>query len=129
MGEKIVAEAKAPQDVQAPEADETAGPPPGLKEMLGLDLGPLDAAARKQFAIGEGAKGVVITEVTPGSDAERQGLITGLVISEVNQRKVASVDEVTSMVDAAKEAGRPAVLFKVTDPTGSSRFIAVKLAG
>jgi serine protease Do len=30
-------------------------------------------------------------------------------------------------VDAAKEAGRPAVLFKVTDPAGTSRFVAVKL--
>jgi len=32
-------------------------------------------------------------------------------------------------VNAAKEAGRPAVLFKVTDATGSNRFIAVRLAG
>ena len=30
-------------------------------------------------------------------------------------------------VDAAKEAGRPAVLFKVTDSAGTSRFVAVKL--
>jgi serine protease Do len=30
-------------------------------------------------------------------------------------------------VNAAKEAGRPAVLFKIIDPTGSSRFVAVKL--
>jgi serine protease Do len=129
VGEKTVAAANPPAVVPERDADEPSGPLPGLKEMLGIDLGPLDAAARKQFAVRDGAKGVVITLVTPGSDAERQGLISGLVISEVNQRKVASVDEVTSMVDAAKEAGRPAVLFKVTDPTGSTRFIAVKLAG
>ena len=28
---------------------------------------------------------------------------------------------------SAKEAGRPAVLFKVTDPAGTSRFVAIKL--
>ena len=42
----------------------------------------------------------------------------GLLITEVNQKLVGTVDEVTELVSAAKEAGRPAVLFKVTDPTG-----------
>ena len=69
-----------------------------------------------------------------GDDRDRRaptrsgkGLLTGLVISEVNQQKVTTVAEVTEKVSAAKEAGRPAVLFKVTDPAGASRFIAVKL--
>ena len=69
----------------------------------------------------------VITEVVEGSDAARQGLLSGLVISEVNQQPVTTVAELTERVDAAKEAGRPAVLFKVTDPAGTSRFVAVKL--
>jgi serine protease Do len=34
---------------------------------------------------------------------------------------------VTGIVSAAKEAGRPAVLFKVIDPAGASRFIAVRI--
>jgi serine protease Do len=127
VGEQIVA-AQQPQAAPQPEdTDEPVGPPPGLKDMLGVDIGPLDEAARKTYAIGETVKGVLITEVAKGSDAERQGLLVGLVVSEVNQQKVTTVAEVTDKVGAAKEAGRPAVLFKVTDPTGASRFVAVKL--
>jgi serine protease Do len=129
-GEQVIAAAEQPKNTTpGPDLDEPVGPPPGLKEMLGLDLGPVDAGARKTYALSADAKGLVITEVVKGSDAEKQGLIAGLVISEVNQQKVDTVADVTEKVNAAKEAGRPAVLFKVTDPTGSHRFIAVRLAG
>ena len=127
-GEKIIAAAQpAPVDLPDPTGEAPSGVAPGLKELLGLDVGPIDQKAREAFAIGKDAEGLVITDVTAGSDAERQGLLSGLVISEVNQQKVTTVAELTEKVDAAKEAGRPAVLFKVTDPAGTSRFVAVKL--
>jgi serine protease Do len=127
-GEKIIAAAQPPQvDLPDPTGEAPSGVAPGLKELLGLDVGPIDQKARDAFAIGAEAEGLVITDVVDGSDAERQGLLSGLVISEVNQQKVTTVAELTEKVDAAKEAGRPAVLFKVTDPAGSSRFVAVKL--
>ena len=72
-------------------------------------------SARKTFTIAGIDKGVVITDVTKGSDAEHKGLLKGLVITEVNQQKVETVADVTEKVNAAKEAGRPAVLFKVID--------------
>jgi serine protease Do len=130
QGEQIIAAAQEPvPTAPGADAEEPVGPPPGLKEMLGIDLGPIDAAARKTYSLVGEPKGVVITEVVPGSDADRQGLVTGLVISEVNQQKISTVADVTEKVNAAKEAGRPAVLFKVTDATGGNRFIAVKLTG
>ncbi len=129
VGEQIIAAAKPPAAAPAGnDSDEPVGPPPGLKEMLGLELGPIDEQARKTYSLAADAKGVVITDVARGSDAEQQGLVSGLVISEVNQQKVETVADVTEKVNAAKEAGRPAVLFKVTDPTGANRFIAVKFA-
>ena len=127
-GEKIIAAARQPEVATPdPSAEPPAGVAPGLKEMLGLDVGPIDQQARDAFAIGRDVEGLVITEVVEGSDAARQGLLSGLVISEVNQQPVTTVAELTERVDAAKEAGRPAVLFKVTDPAGTSRFVAVKL--
>ncbi|RYE10903.1 MAG: Do family serine endopeptidase [Hyphomicrobiales bacterium] len=126
VGEQIVAAAQTPE-VVPPAAEDAPAGPVALKEMLGLDVGPIDDAAREAFQIAETQTGVVITEVTEGTDASRQGLLSGLVISEVNQQKVTSVAELTEKVDAAKEAGRPAVLFKVTDPAGTSRFVAIKL--
>lgn len=127
LGEQIVAAAREAQNPPpAPAADEDG--PPGLKDMLGLDVGPLDDETREAYDIGDEAEGVVITEVEEGSDAARQGLLTGLVISEVNQQPIASVADLHERVEAARGAGRPAVLFKVTDPAGTSRFVAVKLA-
>ncbi|MEO7222695.1 MAG: Do family serine endopeptidase [Devosia sp.] len=127
-GEQIIAAAQQPDvALPDPQGEAPAGVTPGLKELLGLDVGPIDKQARDAFAIGETAEGLVILDVIEGSDAERQGLLSGLVISEVNQQRVTTVAELTEKVDAAKEAGRPAVLFKVTDPAGTSRFVAIKL--
>jgi serine protease Do len=102
-------------------------PAPDFDDLVGFEIAPLDNANRDEFAIAEGVEGVVVTTVTDGSDAYEKGFLPGLVIIEVNQKKVQTVDEVSRLVSEAKEAGRPAVLFKITDPTGASRFIAVKL--
>ncbi|MEQ1901381.1 MAG: Do family serine endopeptidase [Devosia sp.] len=110
-----------------PDPELPSGPPPSLSDLVGLDVGPIDDASRKNFGIRAETRGLLITSVKPGSDAERQGLIEGLVISEVNQQETSTVAEFREKVDAAKEAGRPTVLFKVTDPTGQSRFIPVQI--
>jgi serine protease Do len=107
--------------------DEPVGPAPGVKELMGFDIAPLDDQSRKEYAIDQSVKGVIVTSVAPGSDADDKGFLPGLVINEVNQKKVATVADVSGIVSSAKEAGRPAVLFKVTDPTGASRFIAVRM--
>jgi serine protease Do len=126
-GPQQTAAATSEPSTPGPDVDEPVGPPPGLKDMLGIDLGPIDDAARGTYDLGTGIGGIVITEVTKGSDAEKQGLVAGLVVSEVNQQKVETVADVTEKVNAAKEAGRPAVLLKVTDGAGNSRFVAVRL--
>jgi serine protease Do len=125
VGEQLVA--KATQGEQPEESDEAVGPEPGLSDLVGIDVAPLDDLARSQFALGEQVNGVVVTAVKDGSDALEKGMLPGQVIVEVNQRQVGTVGDVTELVGAAKEAGRPAVLFKVMDATGGSRFIAVRL--
>lgn len=115
----------------APEAPSVVDEPaalPGLDELVGFEIAPLDEKSRTDFAIADTVKGVVVTTVTDGSDAYTKGFLPGLVIVEVNQKKVETVEEVTGLIGDAKEAGRPAVLFKVSDPTGASRFIAIKLS-
>lgn len=110
-----------------PDSADTTTPGPALADLVGIDVAPLDDAARKRYAIAARHKGVVITSVAPGSDASAKGLAPGYMIDEVNQQKVATVADVTGLVGSAREAGRPAVLFRVTDPEGNSRFIAVRL--
>ena len=134
VGEQMIADAeKQVEEQQAPPAapegtdEEPIGPPPGLPELVGLDLAPIDDARRTEFGIDADQAGVVVTTVTAGSDAADKGFSPGQVIVEVNQKPVTSVDEVTSAVNTAKDEGRPAVLFKVADATGAERFVAVRL--
>lgn len=117
-------------DGQVPTPEPEQGPvvaTPDLHLLVGFDVAPLDPETRAEYAISTDIEGVVVTAVDDGSDAYEKGFLPGLVIVEVNQRKITSVEEVNALVGDAKEAGRPAVLFKVTDPAGSSRFIAVRL--
>ena len=130
LGEKLIANnsTEVPDPISPPVEETTEVPAPqGLRDLVGFDVAPLDEAKRSQFGLAPEADGVVVTEVAGGSDADRKGVIPGLVVTEVNQKQVATVDELSSLVDEAREAGRPAVLFKVTDPAGTSRFIAVRL--
>jgi serine protease Do len=126
-GERVAALDPAIEVPDPTDAGDPPGPPPGIDELMGFDIAPLDAAKRTEFAVPDEVDGVIVTTVNPGTDADRKGFLAGLVINEVNQQKIATVADVTDIVSAAKEAGRPAVLFKVTDPAGASRFIAVKI--
>ena len=127
IGEQMIADAAAGAQQIPGEVDEPVTAAPDLSALVGFEIAPLDETSRAEFSIAENVDGVVVTSVDDGSDAYEKGILPGLVIVEVNQRKIVSVEEVNDMVAAAREAGRPAVLFKVTDPTGASRFIAVRL--
>jgi len=133
VGEQMIADAQREIEEQqapaAPEgtAEEPIGPPPGLPELVGFDLAPMDDARRTEFGIDADLAGLVVTTVTPGSDAADKGFSPGQVIVEVNQKPVTAIEEVTAAVNKAKDEGRPAVLFKVADTTGQQRFVAVRL--
>jgi len=109
------------------DAAETAGPLAGLKDLVGFDLEPLSNEKREEFGITAEIDGILVTEVVGGSDAQEKGFTPGVLVSEVNQKQVETVLDVTTLVGEAKEAGRPAVLFKIFDPAEGSRFVAVKL--
>ncbi|RUT35146.1 Do family serine endopeptidase [Arsenicitalea aurantiaca] len=128
LGEQIIAAARDEGVFPTPDApDAPIGPAPGLPELMGFEIAPLDETARDTYAIAPDLQGVVITGVEEGSDAFDKGFLAGMVILEVNQHEVGTVADVTGHVGDAREAGRPAVLFKVADPLGTSRFVAVRL--
>lgn len=132
LGEQLIANNKAtatPPVASAPEEPvaEVDAPPLGLPDLVGFDVAVLDEAKRAEFGIAPEENGIVVTAVKSGSDADQKGFIPGLLVTEVNQKEIGTVDELSELVGQAKEAGRPAVLFKVIDPTGTSRFIAVRL--
>lgn len=98
-----------------------------LADILGLEIVELTEESRDEFGIGRDLQGVLISKVNGGSDAQGKGIAAGMIIEEVNQSIVSGVDEIAALVGAAREAGRPAVLFKLADTRGSRRFVAVRL--
>ena len=96
--------------------------------MLGMMLAPLDDAQRQKFGIdAKVAKGMVVTEVPVQSPAGRKGVKAGDVIVEAAQEAVSSAADVDKAIEKVRKAGRRAVLFRIEDPKGQMRFVAVPL--
>ena len=120
---------EAPMAVAAvpPSAPPPFQPQGEQRGLPGLQVGDLDAETRDRFGFGQGVSGPIITAVAAGSDAQDKGLSAGLVISEVNQNAVATAEDVEKSVAEARAAGRLAVLLRVLDPAGASRYVAVRI--
>jgi len=119
-GEKAaVASAEAPADDGASKS--------ATLTALGLELAPIDDAARKSFKLKDSVKGAVIASVAPGSTAGDKGLKPGEVIEEVNQQAVATPSDVSKAIAALKTAGKKSALLLVANGTGDVRFVALSL--
>jgi serine protease Do len=94
---------------------------------LGLQLAPIDDAARKSFKLKDSVKGAVIASVAPGSAASDKGLLPGEVIEEVNQQAVETPSDVAKAIAALKTAGKKSALLLVANATGDVRFVALSL--
>ena len=71
---------------------------PSRFDKLGIEVETLTAEVAEQLGV-QGDKGVVITQVQPGSLAEGAGLETGMVISEVNRKPLKTADDFKKALD------------------------------
>ncbi len=95
---------------------------------VGLTISGLGDMERKAYEIPEDAKGVVVTNIADGSEAQEKGLVPGDVIVEINQLAVTDPTEAKSMIDDAAKAGKPSILLLVDNQgKGDVRFVALKL--
>ena len=90
---------------------------------LGLRLRTLTTEAAQKYGY-EGETGVLISQVRRGSQAGRAGLRPGDLILKVGYKKVASIDDYQSVVDAL-ESGE-AVLFEVRRGP-STNFVPLRI--
>jgi serine protease Do len=89
--------------------------------MDGVQVDALTPEVAEQLGLPRGARGVVINEVDPDSQAAEAGLQRGDVIEEVNHRPVSNV---TQFRTAVRDAGNQPLLLLV-NRGGSTSFVVV----
>jgi len=115
-----------PNHPAAPSSEPEKPKPPPSIDALGLKLVKLTSELRKQFSLPEGAKGVVISEVSQNSTGAAQGLRPGDLVVALGHELVAGLDELQQKIAAAKKNGHKNVLVRV-EREGNTRFVALPL--
>jgi serine protease Do len=85
-----------PEDRVASRSSDDSG---SQEQGLGLELSNLSAALARQYDLGDGGSGVVVTAVLPGSPAAEAGIQPGDLVRGVNRKRVSNVQEFKSAVD------------------------------
>ena len=107
-----------PDDQQAPgEDDDTPDPkakPADPKSMvLGMGVGPLTPALRKQLGLPADLKGMVVESLDASGEAAKRGLRPGDVVIDANQTPIDSAETLKRIVNDAKKSGHNFVLLRL----------------
>jgi serine protease Do len=102
-------------------------PTAATQQALGLSLQSLTPSMATALNLPPAAKGVVITNVDPNSDAASKGLQRGFLIMSVNRQQVTTPAQVVTAIDTAKKAGRTSVLMLVKRGTAPEAFVGIEI--
>ena len=89
----------------------------------GLVVSELTPQRLRRYGYPEGTKGVLIEKVDPDSDAAEKGLVPGMVIDQVNGKRVTSTQAFAAAVAAKRKKGR--LLLRVLSPDGGRRYVVI----
>jgi len=123
----LLQEQVAARTTDEPEDAETGEPTPdNAGAMFGLRLGPITDEARKTYSIEGAMEGVLVTEVAPGSEAEKKSVKVGDVIVQVSTKPVATPEEMTARLQELKAEGRRTAMLLVSGPDKKLRFVSLR---
>jgi serine protease Do len=88
--------------------------PEDTVEELGFAVRTLTDELAQRYGY-ENQAGVIVSEVVPGSQAARAGIVLGSLIKEVNLRQVKNTKEFNEAIKKAKKKGRARLLVKRGD--------------
>ena len=121
-----VGELDEQEEAAAAEPEAPTMPEQGEVPLIGLAVASLTPEIRQAFEIGEEVTGVVITEVDANSSAAEKGLQPGDVIRDVDQKPVATPDDVDSRVQEARNNGQRVVTLLI-ERRGDARWVALRI--
>jgi serine protease Do len=93
---------------------------------LGLKVAPITSETRERFSLRAESRGVVITEVAPGSTAAERELRPGDVIVEVQQERVNTPQEVQERLERLRRQNRATALLLIESAQGQ-RWVPLRL--
>ncbi len=97
---------------------------PSAVKSLGLNVQAIDEQLAAKLGVSAGS-GVVITQVAPGSEAAAHGLQPGMVIKEVDHKRVSNPHEFADVVKANKDANSVLLLVQRGEYT---QYLVLKLS-
>ena len=103
--------------------EKTPAKPQDPDVLDGVTIGDVDADARKEFALPEEAKGVVVTKVNPDSACADAGLKPGDLILEIEQEAVTTTKQAIALSEKLKKEKK--VLLRISSK-GTSRYVVVE---
>jgi serine protease Do len=95
--------------------------------VLGMTLGKLDDAQRKQYEISEDVEGVLISAVEAKSTAEEKRVKAGDVIVEFAQETVKAPADIQKKIEKLRQQGRKNALLMLAAPSGELRFVTLRI--
>lgn len=101
------------------------GPAPKTTTLqrYGLEVQTLTDELAEKAGFKKGEKGVLVTNVSPDSDAAEQGLTEGMVISQVEGKVVETAEDFEKAVQESKSAA--GVRLRVADRKGNKQFVFI----
>jgi serine protease Do len=91
---------------------------------LGFSVEVLTPKLARDLELDATKKGVVVTEVVPGSPAAEKGLQAGDILRRYGQRPVTDIASLAKDIESAEKAGRSGVLILI-ERDGRERFIQI----
>jgi len=98
---------------------------PETTEELGFTVRDLTNEWAERFGY-EDEKGVIVTEVDPGSEAAAKGITPGTLIKEVNRKSISNTRQFNDEIKKAKENGGVLLLVKLTN--GYTKIVFIEFS-
>jgi serine protease Do len=90
------------------------------KARVGLSLSDVDARTAQQAGFTK-SDGALITDVAPGSPADRANLSAGMLVIEANRKQIRNAEELASAIRGTSSGGT--LLLRVTMPGSNARLL------
>ena len=91
---------------------------------FGMRVRTVTAGLAERYSV-EFGPGVIVTEVEPGSAADRKGIVRGNIIRSIQREEIVTAEDFRQVRQRLEYLNRP-ILFLIIDNNGQQRFVALK---